>query len=93
MRKLTMQELFSAISGFEFDRPYSSAKDDIYYELLDGGADIKERIQHLDDYCFNVYEDCLTQDEYSRVDSALIEARNFSGSGDKWDQIFIDLEL
>lgn len=83
------QKLFSCISGFELNAPFTSAQDDYYYDLIDKKASYKDRVEHLQAYAGEYVEnmDLITCCE---VDCALINKMSMSNSNDV-DHLYISL--
>jgi hypothetical protein len=84
-----LQKLFSCISGFELNSPFTFAKDDYYYELVDNKASHKDRINHLMNYG-NEYVGLLTPHECAIVDKALREDMAINNSNDR-DHLYLSL--
>jgi len=85
-----LQKLFSCISGFEFDMPFTSARDDYYYELVERKASHKERVDHLHAYAIEYVAD-MTPTDCSVVDEALRQAMTINNSCDR-DHLYIGLK-
>lgn len=84
-----LQKLFSCISGFEINKPYTSAKDDYYYELLETRSSHKSRIDHLHSYACE-YVGSMTPHECVIVDEALRQDLEIDNSNDR-DHLFLNL--
>ncbi len=64
------QELFCCISGYEPKSPFSDARDERYFELIENKSSYKERIHHLQIYA-ETYVNGLKQIDCCEVDEKL----------------------
>jgi hypothetical protein len=64
------QKLYCCISGYEPQEPYTSARDDYYYEMIEKKFSYKDRINHLQAYALEYVGD-MTAIECGEVDEAL----------------------
>ena len=77
------QNLFSCISGFEYNAAFKSARDDFYYDLIKVEASHKQRVDHLYAYADQYVPGGLSYAQCSEVDEALRKNMTIDNSDDR----------
>ncbi len=81
------QKLFSAITGYEVNKSYSSSREEYYNKL----STKEEKLKYLDDYGFNALDEGFTTEELEETYKALEKFYNEDRTSNKTYQIYDSL--
>ena len=82
-----LQAVFCAISGYEYNAPFSSARDEYYYECTTED----EQISQIKNYAEAACEIYLTDKQSRKINSALLKAQRFN-STNEWGALYLNLK-